>query len=116
MQFKIQQTLRRTASLFHRVLAQKAPKFMTIHIKESNTDPFRLGHTLTVGATNSIVCPVQALEKYISLCPPAIGPLFINASGKPLTKQALTAETRNLLSLSCFNAANFISLTSILTW
>ena len=79
---------------------------MTVRIKESKTDPFRMGHTITVGATNSEICPVQALENYISLRPPTIGPLFIHAPGKPLTKQVLTAETRKL-ALSGFNASNY---------
>ena len=48
----------------------KDPQFMTVRMKESKTGPFRLGHTMTVGATNSKICPVQALENYISLRPP----------------------------------------------
>ena len=80
---------------------------MNVHIKESKTDPFCLGHTITVGATNSKICSVQALEKYISLRPPIGGPLFIHASGKPLTKQVLTTKTRQLLTLSGFNASNY---------
>ena len=80
---------------------------MNVHIKESQTDPFRLGHTITVGATNFEICPVQALEEYISLRPPIGGPLFIHASGKPLTKQVLTNKTRQLLTLSGFNASNY---------
>ena len=35
------------------------------------------------------------------------GPLFQYSSGTPLTRQALTSETRNLLSLSGLNAANY---------
>ena len=54
---------------------------MNVHIKESETDPFRLGHTITVGATNSKTCP--------------------------LTKQVLTNKTRQLLNLSGFNASNY---------
>ena len=42
---------------------------MNVHIKESKTYRFRLGHTITVGATNSKICPVQALEEYVSLRP-----------------------------------------------
>ena len=38
---------------------------------------------------------------------PGTGPLCIHASGKPSTKQALTEETRKLLSLSGFNAAKY---------
>ena len=79
---------------------------MTVCIKESKTDPFRLGHTITVGTTNSEICHVQALENYISLRPPTIGPLFVHASGKPLTKQVLTTETCKL-ALSGFNASNY---------
>ena len=74
----------------------QGPQFMTIHIKVSKTDPFRLGHTITVGPTNCTVCPMWALTKYISIRPPTTGPLFIHVSGKPLTKQALTAETSKL--------------------
>ena len=85
----------------------KSPQFMTVYIRESKTDPFRLGHTITIGATNSEICRVQALEKYISLCPPIIGPLFIHSAGKPLTKHFLTAETRRLLAMSGFNASNY---------
>jgi hypothetical protein len=88
-------------------IGTKGPQFMTVCIKESKTDRFRLGHTITVGATNSEICPVQALENYISLDPPTIGPLFIHASGKPLTKQVLTTETRKLLTLSGFHASNY---------
>ena len=79
-------------------IRSKGPHFMNVDIKESKTDPFRLGHTITVGATNSKICPIQALEKYISLRPPIGGPLFIHASGKPLTKQAFN-KTRQLLTL-----------------
>ena len=37
-----------------------APEYMTVRIKESKTDPFRLGHTITVGASQTEVYPVQA--------------------------------------------------------
>ena len=35
------------------------------------------------------------------------GPLFVLSSGKPLTKQLLTSETRSLLQKSGFNAAHY---------
>ena len=80
---------------------------MTVRIKESKTDPFRLGHTIAIGASHTEVCPVQALHDYISLRPTTIGPLFIFASGKPLTKQNLTFETRKLPNQAGFNASNY---------
>ena len=83
------------------------PHFMTVHIKESKTDPFRLGHTITVGASDSDICPVKALQNYIMLRPPLPGPLFISASGKALTKQYLTSETRKLLEQAGLNSLNY---------
>ena len=85
----------------------QTPESMTLRIKESKTDPFRLGHTITVGATHAEICPVKALQNYIRLRTPITGPLFIFTSGKPLTKQNLTFETRKLLNQAGFNAANY---------
>ena len=56
-------TLPVIASVLHLGLGQKGLHFMNVHIKESKTDPLRLRHTITVGATNSKIFPVQALEK-----------------------------------------------------
>lgn len=92
---------------FSKPVGSDTSQFMTVHIKESKTDPFRLGHTIIVGSTNCDLCPVRALKKYISLRPPVPGPLFIHTSGKPLTKHTLTTETRQLLASSGFNAANY---------
>jgi hypothetical protein len=80
---------------------------LTVHIKESKTEPFRLGHTITVGATNSEVCPEQALKTYFLRRPVTSGPLFIHTSGKHLTKQTLTIETRKLLTQAGFNASDY---------
>ena len=81
---------------------------MFIRIKESKTDPFRVGHTITVGATNTFLCPVFAMKQYLARRQiVSIGPLFVNASGKPLTKHALTSETRKFLAQAGFNASNF---------
>jgi hypothetical protein len=70
---------------------------MFIRIKESKTDPFRVGHTITIGGTNTPLCPVLAMKQYLAIGAPKSGPLFVNAVGKPLTKQALALETRNCL-------------------
>ena len=80
---------------------------MFIKIKESKTDPFRVGHTIVIGGTNTPLCPVLAMKKYLAIRPPQAGPLFVNAVGKPLTKQALTLETRKLLAQAGFNASNY---------
>ena len=85
----------------------QTPESMAIRNKESKTDPFRMGHTITVWASHAEICPVKALQNYIQLRPPITGPFFIFASGKPLTKQNLTFETRKLLNQAGFNAVNY---------
>ena len=80
---------------------------MSIRIKESKTDPFRVGHTISIGGTHTPLCPVLAMKQYLAIRQPKSGPLFVNSAGKPLTKQALTLETRKLLSQAGFNASNF---------
>ena len=87
--------------------AMQKPLFMTVFIKESKTDPFRLGHTITVGATHTLICPVLAMKRYLAIRIPKKGPLFIYASGKPLTKQMLTSETRELLTQIGFEATKY---------
>ena len=55
-------------------------------------------HTLLIGQTNQSICPVNVMKHYFTRRGTTPGPLFIFASGRPLTKDALTAETRQLLS------------------
>jgi hypothetical protein len=81
---------------------------MFVRIKESKTDPFRAGQTITIGSSNTPLCPVLAMENYLALRPTTlVGPLFVNSLGKPLTKQEVTRKTRQLLSQAGFQASNF---------
>ena len=41
--------------------------YMTIRFKHSKTDPFRKGHTVTLHATKTLTCPVQAMRHYLKL-------------------------------------------------
>ncbi|CAB3993578.1 gag [Paramuricea clavata] len=83
------------------------PKSMTILIKDPKTDHFRLGQIITIGATSLPLCPVVAMKRYLTSRKSLNDPLFVHASGKPLTKQALITETRSLLTKSGLNAAHF---------
>ena len=40
---------------------------MFIKIKESKTDPFRVGHTIVIGETNTPLCPVLAMKQYLAI-------------------------------------------------
>ena len=92
---------------FSPVVGQGNPEFMTVEIKVSKTDPFHLGQTITVGASNSPLCLVLAMKKYLSVKKTTGGPLFVRVSGKCLSKQTLTAETRIFLNQAGFNASHY---------
>ena len=77
-----------------------SPEHMSVRIKVSKTDPFRSGHTITIGKTAQPICPVRAMQVFLSSRGTFTGPLFQYLSGSPLTKAGLTSETRQLLSMS----------------
>ena len=77
--------------------SQSNPSHLLVKVKVSKTDPFRMGHNLLIEQTNQSICPVNAMKHYLTRRGTTPGPLFIFTSGRPLTKDALTAETRQLL-------------------
>ena len=77
-----------------------SPEHMSVRIKVSKTDPFRSGHTIIIGKTDQPICPVRAMQVFLSFRGTSTGPLFKYLSGSPLTKAGLTSETRQLLSMS----------------
>ena len=74
-----------------------APSMIRLLIKQSKTDPLRQGVEIFLGATQSQVCPVEALIKYIGVCSPDTGPLFDFQSRSPLTRQALVSHLHEAL-------------------
>ena len=84
-----------------------SPEYISVQIKISKTDPFRAGQTIIIGRTNQLICPVMAMKAYLPLRGSSHGPLFQYASGSHLTKDTLTSETRQLLSLSGFNPSEY---------
>ena len=83
--------------------------FLKLTLKASKADPFRQGITLTIAALESKLCPVRALQNYLTLCPAESHhrPLFRYRSGKTLTRCELTKEIRLLLSQAGFKATEF---------
>ena len=49
---------------FSTTIGTDTPEFMTVLIKESKSDPFRLEHAITIGSTASDICPVKAIRSY----------------------------------------------------
>ena len=60
-----------------------------------------------MGKTHQPVCPAQEMKAYLCTRDRTPGPLFMNLSGKPLTKDGLTSETRQVLSQSGFTSSQY---------
>ena len=75
------------------------PKCMLVHIKVSNTDPFRLGQTIDIGKTNLSLCPISGMVAYLNSRPflSDSGPLSPYKCGTFLTWEKFTRETRLLI-------------------
>ena len=72
---------------------------MLVRVKQSKTDPFRQGHTLTIAKSTSHICSVMAMKDYLLQVQPSPSrPLFsFSKPGKWLTRGNLTKELRSIL-------------------
>ena len=75
----------------------KNPELLKITLKQSKTDPFRVGVDVFVGRTNYPLCTVAAVLSYLVSRVPKPGPLFILQNGKPLKRASFVAELKEAL-------------------
>ena len=74
---------------------------VVLKLKSYKTDPFRKGANVTVGATQSPLCPVLAFIRYLHLRPnKTSGALFKFQNGRPLSRKWFS----NRLKLACATA------------
>ena len=73
------------------------PTFIKVRIKQSKTDPFRVGVDVIIGRTGGKLCPVTAVLNYLAKRGPGSGPLFRFEDGRPLTRQRLIVCMREVL-------------------
>ena len=74
------------------------PTMLAVTLKQSKTDPFRLGVTLFMGRTGDIVCPVKGLTSFLGVRPKGHGPLFTYQGGSYLTRAQLVTALKDALS------------------
>lgn len=88
-----------------------SPSHMLVHIKQSKTDPFRQGHTLTIAKSSSPICSVMAMKDYLLQAQPTSSqPLFAFVRPKQwLTRNNLTMDLRTILQHCGLPANNFYS-------
>ena len=85
------------------------PAYLCINIKKSKTDQFKRGVSLTIRKSGSHICAVESMLLYLRRRKPPPGPLFVYASGEPLSRISFTNELRNNFSLLGFKPEEFAS-------
>ena len=86
---------------FHDVFWGKSGK-LTLRIKGSKTDPFRVGCHIELVRLDHVLCPVTALGDYLAVRGSQVGPLFVFSDGTFLTRNGLSDIIK-----SCFPNQNF---------
>ena len=78
-------------------------------VKRSKTDPYARGMKLYIGSTQVPYCPVVAMIEFLPTSQPQSNqPLFVSASGVPLSRSWLTSKVRSLLlAAGIANAAEY---------
>ena len=68
--------------------------YVAVSLKQSKSDPFRLGVTIRIGSLNHRLCPVRAMAAYLLARGSAPGPLFVFRSGAVFTRVFLVNMLR----------------------
>jgi len=76
------------------------PTIIWLMIKQSETDPFRMGVNLCLGRTASVVCLVKAVLPYLALRGRSPGPLFAFEDDTSLTRTRFKSLLSAMLKLA----------------
>ena len=90
-----------------RVDSRTDPNLITVHLRQSKTDPFGAGVTIYLGKSGDRICPVTAMLAYLALRPRIDGPLFVHQDGSPLTRTFLVTSVREALAGFGLPSASF---------
>ena len=91
----------------HDISMDGNPPGLSVHIKASKTDPFRLAVTLYLGQTWVDLCPVAAMADYLAVRGTTPGPLFRFQDGSGLHRRQLVTAVRSALADQGFNASQY---------
>ena len=83
------------------------PQLVTLHLRQSKTDPFGVGCFIYLGRTNTNPCPVAAVLNYLSVRPSTLGPLFVFDNGSPLTRAGLVDHLRESLRQAGIDSSQY---------
>ena len=81
---------------------------MTVFIKTSKTDPFKVGCSIRIGSTGNVFCPVHALRLYLHTRSTSLAsPLFVFSDGTFLTCQRFSTFLSSVLQETNLNTHSF---------
>ena len=80
---------------------------MKVSIRKSKIDPFRHGCTITIWATHIALCPIQAMERFLSRYCYTQGPLFRLSNGSLLSRRRLSGYLQAALQSLNLNTGSF---------
>ena len=69
------------------------PSLVRLFLKVAKADPFRTSCVIVVGRNDSLLCPVEALIRYLHLRGSNPGPLFVFKNGSPPTRVKVDRES-----------------------
>ena len=75
---------------------------MPVHLKASKSDPLWAGVSIAFGKTDSVLCPIVAMSRYLWASGSKFGHLFIQSAGCLLTRSSFTRKLSSLCSLCGF--------------
>ena len=92
-----------------------SPSHMLVCIKQSKTDPFRQGHTITIAKSSSPICSVIAMKDYLLHAqPPSSHPLFAFIQPRQwFTWNNLTTELRTIMFFNTVVSLQTISTPTV---
>ena len=80
--------------------SHSSPTKMAVKIPSSKMDQFSQGVTITIGKGSATLRPIAAMLQYLARRPSNPGPLFIERTGRHLTKQVFISQVKQALARS----------------
>ena len=79
-----------TTLMLNNITFSQDMSFVSVNLRSSKTDPFRVGCIVRICRTHNVFCPVAALHHYIGIHSNPNGPLFIFTNGNLLTRRSVS--------------------------
>ena len=83
------------------------PTLIQVRLKASQTDPFRQGVSVYLGATGGDICPVAAVLDYMVRRGPGVGPFFTFLDGSFLAQDRFVRAVREALQSAGVDSSSY---------